>query len=494
MKKLMTQIAAIVGIIVLACLIARAVMGNVYTIYLPVHDEEAKLGEIRFLEDDEISLPPQDVNNPVLSIERAEIKNGRFQATFRAMREGEAFYEVTDQNGKVLTQLIFRVGAFHTIIFENTLGFTGDLIVIAGLCAICLAAAFLMIRFFIKSKGSLLFSYDVLYVIGFSFFVLSIGIMMFYLLVLRAFQPVRFFTYSAYSIIAFSGFVFIMVTCPLILIFAVLLAVSNIELLRHERKRLANVLGILISVILVAGEGIAWYLSHKTVSGSLLEFRIYTVVINVYAITFVYFECMLFGAILCGLRAVWQKPAKDKDFIIILGCGFRKDGSLTPLLKGRVDRAVRFLREQSEETGKTAVLIPSGGQGENEVMPEAEAMSRYLESECGVPDSMILKEDQSKNTYQNMAFSKKIIEENSGKDTEPKVLFVTTNYHIFRSGVWATLAGLKTEGTGCKTKWWFWPNAFIRECIGLLLNRIKVEVLQLLVLIAFFAVLSFFTI
>ena len=69
-------------------------------------------------------------------------------------------------------------------------------------------------------------------------------------------------------------------------------------------------------------------------------------------------------------------------------------------------------------------------------------------------------------------------------------MFSTTNYHVFRSGVWAALAGLSAEGMGSKTKWWYWPNAFMRETVGLLKNRWKQETLFLIVLIMFFAALS----
>jgi uncharacterized SAM-binding protein YcdF (DUF218 family) len=195
---------------------------------------------------------------------------------------------------------------------------------------------------------------------------------------------------------------------------------------------------------------------------------------------------MLMGSVICGFRAVKHKPERDKDFIVILGCWFRKDGSLPPLLKGRVDRAIAFWKQQKDETGKEAVLIPSGGQGQNETMAEAEAMRRYLHSQ-GMPGELIRPEDQSANTYQNMEYSGRIIRE---IDPGGKVVFATTNYHVFRSGVWAGLAGLPAEGIGSRTKWWFWPNAFMRETIGLLQNRWKQEILLLIILIAFFGTLS----
>ena len=77
---------------------------------------------------------------------------------------------------------------------------------------------------------------------------------------------------------------------------------------------------------------------------------------------------------------------------------------------------------------------------------------------------------------------------NSGKDG--KIVFTTSSYHVFRSGLWARQAGLSAEGLGSRTKWWFWPNAFMRETAGLLQKRWKQELLFLLLLIVFFGILS----
>ena len=144
---------------------------------------------------------------------------------------------------------------------------------------------------------------------------------------------------------------------------------------------------------------------------------------------------------------------------------------------------------QKKENGKEAILIPSGGKGPNECMTEAEAMHRYIVA-SGIPEESVIKEDRSRNTFQNMAFSKKIIDSRTQGVRQAKTAYATTNYHVFRSGILASLAGLKAEGLGSKTKWWYWPNAFMRECVGLLQKRWKQELLFLLLLIAFFALLS----
>jgi len=276
------------------------------------------------------------------------------------------------------------------------------------------------------------------------------------------------------------------VTAPLLVAFSLAMTVSNIELLRHERFRGRNVLGIGISAVMLAGLALLLYVDWGDFAGSEREWRVRNTLQNLCATGYAYFECMLLGAVVCGLKAARHVPELNAGHILILGCGFRKDGTLPPLLRGRVDRAIAFWKEQREKTGRTAILMPSGGQGPDECMAEAEAMRRYLLSQ-GIPEQYIRPEARSRNTYQNMAFSKELI---GPRDAGEKVVFSTTNYHVFRSGVWANLAGLPAEGVGSRTKWWFWPNAFMRECVGLLQNRWKQELVLLVLLAALFGVLS----
>ena len=143
--------------------------------------------------------------------------------------------------------------------------------------------------------------------------------------------------------------------------------------------------------------------------------------------------------------------------VIILGCMIKKDGTLTPLLQGRVDRAIEFRNEQVKCTGKDLIFVPSGGKGNDEVISEAEAMKNYLLA-YGIKEKNILVENQSKNTYENIKYSYQLI-----KKTDANVAFSTTNYHVFRAGLIATKQGLKLEGLGSSTKSYFWINAFIES-------------------------------
>ena len=92
-------------------------------------------------------------------------------------------------------------------------------------------------------------------------------------------------------------------------------------------------------------------------------------------------------------------------------------------------------------------------------------------TEAGVPEEQIIEEDQSTDTLENMKFSKEKI---MARNPEAKVIFSTNGYHVFRSGIWARRVKMRAIGISAKTKWYFWPNAAVREFIGLLTeHRVK---------------------
>ncbi len=180
-----------------------------------------------------------------------------------------------------------------------------------------------------------------------------------------------------------------------------------------------------------------------------------------------YLECVFIGTCILAIKSARHIPKFDKDAIIILGCKIREDGTLTNLLKSRVDRAIEFSKMQKEATGKEIIFVPSGGKGNDEVISEAQAMKNYL-IEQGIKEELILIEDKSKNTYENIKFSNMII---NNKIENAKIAFSTTNYHVFRAGTIATKQNIFMEGIGAKTKMYYWVNAFIREFVATLVSE-----------------------
>ncbi len=479
MIKAGKQIACCAVLLLVLCAVFRFTCFNSFSAYAQLMPGE----EIKIRQDG-VSVKEEDTD--ILRCGEPEIRDGYVRIDVHPENRGDSDVYLTAGNGETVSLRQFRVSRFHTVYDRNTGDFTGDTAVLITITLFWTLVSAIMLWHFFQAKGTVFYSYATIFYAGFFLFSAVTGLTMLRVTLDHALFPAQVPMFMAYSIINSASMQFMILTMPFILFFAVAMAVSNIALLRHERPRVQNALGLIVSFLLLAGEAVGWYLFSRDFMGSEWELRVNNTLANTYATVFVYFECMLAGSVICGVKAAKNEPAMDKDFIVILGCWFRKDGTLPPLLRGRVDKAVDFWRRQKEKTGKEAVFIPSGGQGKDESMPEAEAMRQYLLSR-DIPDRLILPEAKSANTFQNMSFSRNIIQ-----DRQPagKTVFSTTNYHVFRSGVWAALAGLSAEGMGSKTKWWYWPNAFMRETVGLLKNRWKQETLFLIVLIMFFAALS----
>ena len=88
-----------------------------------------------------------------------------------------------------------------------------------------------------------------------------------------------------------------------------------------------------------------------------------------------------------------------------------------------------------------------------------------------------------------MKFSKaKILE----RKPQAKIAFSTTNFHVFRSGLYARKLKMRAEGMGAKTKWYFWPNAAVREFIGLLKDHKRKQVIIIGSIVVIYGLLTFF--
>lgn len=177
------------------------------------------------------------------------------------------------------------------------------------------------------------------------------------------------------------------------------------------------------------------------------------------------------------------RPRYDQDYIIVLGAGLLNGDQVSPLLASRIQRALDFAQIQQAKTGRYPWLVFSGGQGRDETVPEGAAMKKYALAHGALADKC-LAEEKSKNTYENMAFSKQILTElqvdlNRG-------LFATSDYHTFRAAGYARYVGLQIDGIGAKTSKFFIPNAFIREYIALMANHKKAHAIMLTLILLVF--------
>ena len=361
----------------------------------------------------------------------------------------------------------------------------------------------LLVRAFILQIRYNLYSYNTILYVGFALFSLSLALVNARFFFQLQGIPQEMILPNLLGKLLNSAKSYMLFTLPFLLAFSLGLVVSNFSLIRHEGFRPVNLLGVVLAFLLLGGAVLIYALDFA-VSGSEDQVMVHDLFTNFLAAIYLYFECMLLGVIAADVLASRYEPKKNQDFIIVLGCAIRKNGTPTPLLRGRMDRALRFARAQEAETGKAPIFVLSGGQGADECISEAECMRRYLASQ-GIPAERMILEDKSADTAENMAFSKRLILDRvlpggaeeapegywpSLESPEARVAFSTTNYHVFRSGLKARRVKLRALGMGCKSKWYFWPNAAVREFVGLLTQHRGKQILILLALIVFYTVLT----
>lgn len=437
-----------------------------------------------------------EIKNPaVVKMVSAEKKGENWVVTFRALEPGETEVDVAfTHSGEAYGEL---KDYYHTFLYVTKVGtileaankdFSGFHILCGGLSAFFLFVGIYLFLQYRRRRKTDFFSYDTVLNLGLSGFFLLHGMLFLVLLLFCGVYPDEANGRLLFLALEYAMTVIVLAMLPAVLVLAASLAVSNVWLIRHEGARKTNLLALLLACLLVGGVCVCVIMGF--VNTQLFAFDPASVAVScartAVSVVFVYFAAMLVATQYCCVIAARRKPPLNQDYVLILGCAIKKDGTLYPLIKGRADRAIAFYQQQKEAGDKAPVLVPSGGQGGDEVIAEGEAVRRYLVSE-GIPETDILAETASKNTLENMRLSKALIE---AQKQDAKVIFSTTNYHVFRSGILANDAGLKADGIASKTKWYFWPNAQIREFVGLLVRGWKRHLILLLLMLAFSLVFS----
>ena len=125
----------------------------------------------------------------------------------------------------------------------------------------------------------------------------------------------------------------------------------------------------------------------------------------------------------------------DIDCILVLGCGVYADGSLSPMLKDRMDLSLDVY-----EKGASEKLLMSGDHG-TPYYNEVRAMKNYA-LQNGVTDSAdIFMDHAGFSTYDSLYRAKEIF----GVD---KVIIVSNSYHLYRALYIADKLGIEAYGVG----------------------------------------------
>jgi vancomycin permeability regulator SanA len=155
-----------------------------------------------------------------------------------------------------------------------------------------------------------------------------------------------------------------------------------------------------------------------------------------------------------GIHAVyvtWEGlhsyPGKA-DIAIVLGNTVYADSSLSPWLKGRVDKALELYRQ-----GRVPDIMVSGGKGEYGV-EEGTAMQRYLLGK-GIPAEHIIVDNAGHNTYLT---ARNFLALDSVRHFHSAIV-VTSFYHITRSRYIVRKLGFK-HVYGVSSDAFFWQDGY----------------------------------
>ncbi|MDR2886294.1 MAG: YdcF family protein [Rikenellaceae bacterium] len=157
-----------------------------------------------------------------------------------------------------------------------------------------------------------------------------------------------------------------------------------------------------------------------------------------------------------------------EDYVLVLGCGVRGE-TVLPTLAARLDRCIEYAARNPQ-----APIVVSGGQGSREKLTEAEAMYRYLVAR-GVEPSRIIREPEARNTKENFEYSKTLMDSiqaslccAAGGQRRYTVACITSDYHVYRSGLVARRAGVDAGFAASGVKWYLRPSGWAREVLSVL--------------------------
>ena len=140
----------------------------------------------------------------------------------------------------------------------------------------------------------------------------------------------------------------------------------------------------------------------------------------------------LLGQVLSGAR---DDVTGDPQVMIVLGCKLEDLGP-SWMLQDRLDKALDYLKDHPDLT-----VVVSGGQGNNEPKAEAQGMADYL-AEHGISRENMILETMSHNTWQNLSFSARHLEE-AGYDIKDGVMIVSNGFHLTRARMLARRLGFE---------------------------------------------------
>ena len=147
----------------------------------------------------------------------------------------------------------------------------------------------------------------------------------------------------------------------------------------------------------------------------------------------VFILILFFTAALLPLWIMWRDfqvsrldadTVRPADAAVVLSTRAYEKGRLNPCLVARVEAAVELYR-----AGKVKKLVMTGGISRD--LQSSAGNMQMIAEKMGVPKGDIIQEREAGNTFENIVFSRKFIE------NSPRVVIVSAGFHLARARMMA---------------------------------------------------------
>ena len=176
--------------------------------------------------------------------------------------------------------------------------------------------------------------------------------------------------------------------------------------------------------------------------------------------TFVILGLLLVGSTLAVVvRASLGDDHVQCQYLVVLGA--KVNGTEPSIsLRDRINAAESYLKRHPD-----TIAVLSGGQGQDEGISEAQCMFEQLTA-AGIDPNRLWLEERATSTWENLQFTLDLIEEKTGvRPTQLGV--ISSEYHLFRAGLFAAECGVEAIGIPAPTAWASLRlNYFLREVAG----------------------------
>lgn len=160
---------------------------------------------------------------------------------------------------------------------------------------------------------------------------------------------------------------------------------------------------------------------------------------------------------------VYDDTAQKADAIVVLGAQSKYKNTINPCLVARVKKAVTLQKQ-----GLSSHIVMSGGVDRFGEESEAVIMKK-LATEEGILSDGIFLEEKSKNTYENLLFTREVLKKNNFRT----IIIVSDPYHLPRAGLIARSLGISYTvspalASPCWGKYTFLGIDYLRDGLALI--------------------------